>query len=68
MGENLLVDRRTAAPTMQSPSNVALVMQPRAAPSSQCSPNNPAMNVNAPRSHSYEEHVILSSMLQSFLS
>ena len=28
VGENLLVDRRTAAPTMQSPSNAALVMQP----------------------------------------
>ena len=40
VGENLLVDRRTAAPTMQSPSNAALVMQPRAAPSSQCSPTN----------------------------
>lgn len=122
VGENLLVDRHTAAPTMQSPSNAALVMQPRAAPSSQCSPTNlspavqpnvasqvescqcslpnaaptmqpqaaqpsqpqaakptqpqaakpaqskvakpaqpqaakPAMNVNAPHSHSHEEHV-----------
>ncbi|CAD6268749.1 unnamed protein product [Miscanthus lutarioriparius] len=48
VGENLLVDRRTAAPTMQSPSNAALVMQPRAAPSSQCSPTNlfPAMQPN----------------------
>ena len=48
VGENLLVDRRTAAPTMQSPSNAALVMQPRAAPSSQCSPTNlfPAVQPN----------------------
>ena len=48
MGENLLVDRHTAAPTMQSPSNAALVMQPRAAPSSQCSPTNlfPAVHPN----------------------
>lgn len=126
MGEYLLVDRHTAAPTMQIPSNAPLV-QPRAAPSSQCSPTHvipvvqpnvaspvhsrqcsltnatptmqphasqpsqpkaakppqpqaakaaqtkvakpaQAMNVDAPRSHSHEEHVMLSSMLQSFLS
>lgn len=48
VGENLLVDGRIAAPTMQSPSNAALVMQPRAVPSSQCSPNNlsPAVQPN----------------------
>lgn len=44
----MVVDRHTAAPTMQSPSNAALVMQTCAAPSSQCSPTNvsPAVQPN----------------------
>ena len=73
-----------AAPTMQphaaqpSQPQIAKPAQPQAAKPAQTKVAKPAqpqaakpaqaMNVNAPRSHSHEEHVMLSSMLQSFLS
>jgi len=70
-----------AAPTMQphaarpSKPQAAKSAQPQVAKPAQTKVAKPAqpqvakpvMNVNAPRSHSHEEHV-LSSMLQSFLS
>ena len=65
-----------AAPTMQphaaqpSQPQIAKPAQPQAAKPAQPQAAKPAqaMNVNAPHSHSHEEHVMLSSMLQSFLS
>jgi predicted RNA-binding protein with PUA domain len=65
-----------AAPTTQphasqpSQLQVAKPAQPRVAKPSQTkvAKSAQAMNVNAPRSHSHDEHVMLLSMLQSLLS